>query len=388
MRITVILFTLSILFASCATQSVKLSSDQLLWQEQKPKEDSEIYHSVYLIGDVGGAEMNSTTIPLLQLKDQLAQDKRLDKKTDVVFLGDNIYPVGMPPLDHPDRTDAEYKLNVQLESVRDFDGNITFVPGNHDWYTYGREGLRRQEKYIEAYLSQYNEEFTDYFRPSDGCGNIDVMHIANDIVLVSIDSHWFLTDMEENYDFSDCQIQSRNQFVTAFSDTMDVLVDKKVMLTMHHPMFTSGRHGGNYSLSTIFMPLTQLNKGLVIPLPVTGYISTTMRSRITPQDTKSAPYASYRNHLIPPIEKHGRTIVAAGHEHTLQHNQINGINYIVSGSGSKRDEVAREKYTKFAYGNYGYALVDYYKNGDIWLSFYASLEDDDKFGIVYRNKLQ
>jgi len=388
MRLLIILIPFILLISSCATSDLKFGADQRDWKNNAPNSKNEIYHSIYLIGDSGGAKKDQSTIPLIELKSQLHSDNRTDRKTDVVFLGDNIYPVGMPPVGHDDRLDAEHKLNVQLESVRDFGGNITFVPGNHDWYEYGREGLRRQERYIEDYLSQYNEEFTDYFRPSDGCGSVDVMDIADDIAIVSIDSHWFLKDLEEEHDFSDCEIKNRNQFVAAFKDTMAVLKDKKVMLTMHHPLYTTGKHGGYYRLGAVLMPLTEYKEQIRLPLPITGLVATKMRTRISEQDTKSAPYASYRKYVIPPIENHGNTIVAAGHEHTLQHHQVNDVNYIVSGSGSKRGPVGTEDYTKFAYGNYGYAIVDYYINGEIWLSFYASSDDDAQFGMVYRNQLK
>ena len=294
----------------------------------------------------------------------------------------------MPPLGHQDRPLAEHRLNVQLESVREFAGNVTFVPGNHDWYEYGREGLKRQEVYIENYLSQYGEGFTDYFRPSDGCGNIDVMQIADDIELVSIDSHWFLTDKEEEYDFSNCEIKNRVQFVEAFKDTMEALQNKKVMLTMHHPLYTVGKHGGYYSKKTFWLPFTQVNSKLILPQPIVGLMQGIMRSRISPQDVNSAEYGSYKKYVIPPIEAHGSTIVAAGHEHTLQYHKVNDVDYIVSGSGSKQGATRMKEYTRFAYGNYGYGLVDYYENGNIWLSFFAQKESEDEFGIVYRTKLK
>lgn len=377
------------LLGSCATSSLKISDSEVMWREVSSQQsDSEIYHSVYLIGDVGGAKIDESTIPLIELKKQLAVDDRIDDATDVVFLGDNIYPVGMPPIGHEDRPTAEHKLNVQLESIRDFDGNVTFVPGNHDWYTYGREGLKRQEDYIENYLSQFGEDFTDYFRPSNGCGSVDVLHIANDIAMVSIDSHWFLTEQEKKYDYSDCDIQTSEQFVAAFRDTMLSLDDKQVMLTMHHPLYTTGKHGGKLNFSSLMFPLTQYKKGMVLPLPFSGVIMGKMRGRISAQDSRSSSYVSYRNKLIPFIENHGNTIVAAGHEHTLQYHKVNNVDYIVSGSGSKRGVVGTEEFTKFAYGEHGYGLVDYYNNGSVWLSFFAESEDKSEFGLVYRAKLK
>lgn len=376
-----------ILVCSCATSSLKLAKSEKDWKSKTPGGEK-IKHSIYLIGDAGGAKMDKSTIPLIELQKHLKVDDRNDDATDVVFLGDNIYPVGMPPVGHENRADAEHKLNVQLESVRAFEGNITFVPGNHDWYTFGREGLKRQEEYIESYLSQYNETFTDFFRPSNGCGNVDVMIIADKIALLAIDSHWFLTDKPKDYDYSDCEIQTRKEFVKAFADTLSNLKDYDIMLTMHHPFYTTGKHGGWFRFQSYLMPLTEYKEQIRIPLPTSGFIVNKMRARISEQDTKSGPYAQYRHHLIPPIEKHGNTIVAAGHEHTLQHHVLNDVNYIVSGSGSKRGPLVKESYTKFAYGNYGYALVDYYEDDSIWLSFYANDESDENFVEVYRTKLK
>lgn len=380
-------FTLVLGMCSCASSKTYLSNDHKNWQEQVSPSLSGIKHSVYLIGDVGGAKEGESTIPLLQLKEYLATDERVDDNTDVVFLGDNIYPVGMPPIGNKDRPLAEHKLDVQLESVRAFEGNVTFVPGNHDWYTYGREGLARQEQYIESYLSQYNEEFTDYFRPSNGCGNIDVMTIADHISLISIDSHWFLTDKPKDYNYDDCDIKTRAQFVSAFRDTMAALSSEQVLLTMHHPMFTVGSHGGFYSAESYLMPFTALNKKLKIPFLGTGAIVNWVRPRMSEQDTKSAPYKDYYSTIIPPIEAHGNTIVAAGHEHTLQLHEQNNINYIVSGSGSKNGVVGSLDITKFATGEYGFALLDYYNNGSIWITFYATTGKSEDCEVVYREKL-
>jgi len=313
-----IFLLLTISLASCATKGIKMAKGEREWVSNYPQ-DSKIKHSIYLIGDAGGSDMGETTIPLIELQKQLKVDNRDDDKTD----------------------------------------------GNHDWYEFGREGLKRQEVYIEDYLAQYNENFTDYFRPSDGCGDVAVHTVADKLAIISIDSHWFLKDMPRSgeYDFSDCEIQTRKQFVSAFADTLARLKDHDIMLTMHHPFYTTGKHGGYFKFSSYLMPLTEYKKQIRIPLPMSGYIVNNFRARVSEQDTKSAPYATYRQALIPKIEKHGKTIVAAGHEHTLQYHVINDVDYIVSGSGSKEGIVQAEKYTKFAYGNYGYVLVDYHSNG-------------------------
>lgn len=374
--------------SSCATTGLKLNESDVNWHNKRPSPNGEIYHSIYLIGDVGGADEGKSTIPLIELEKHLKSDNRNDKSTDVIFLGDNIYPVGFPPVGHEDRAFAEHRLNVQLESVRGFKGNITFVPGNHDWYTYGREGLKRQEEYIESYLAQFGEGFTDYFRPSNGCGDIERMDISSDISLVTIDSHWLLANKSLDFDMSDCTIKNRTEFVESFHAEMKKLKGRKVLLAMHHPMYTTGKHGGYFRFLAYLMPTTEYKSQWRIPIPLAGAVINYMRPRISEQDTKSGAYTFYHEAIIPPIKEHGETIVAAGHEHTLQYHKVDDVDYIVSGSGSKRGPVAMEDYTKFAYGNYGYALVDYYKDGAIWMSFFANDENDEEFIEVYRTQLK
>jgi len=378
------------LFASCNNSSMKLSIYETGWSLHKPEDGDEIMHSIYLIGDAGGATMDESTIPLMEMEKHLLIDNRPDDSTDVIFLGDNIYPVGMPPVDDSDYELAAHRLTVQLEAVRKFDGNVTFVPGNHGWYVYGQEGLRRQEKFIEDYLAHYNEEFTDYFRPSNGCGDVDVMKIADGIALVTMDSHWFLDKkaLDEGYDVTPCKVKSRFEMVQAFKDTMALLKDDQVILAMHHPFYTVGSHGGYYKLASHFFPLAEYRSDIRLPLVMTGTIVNYMRPRVSEQDTKSSPYALYRSSLIPTIEEHGNTISVAGHEHTLQYHVRNDVHYIVSGSGSKKGPVGKDAFTRFAYGNYGYAILDYYKSGEIWLSFYANSEDNEEFIEIYRTQIK
>ena len=84
-------------------------------------------YSVYLIGDAGEPYEN----PVLTLL-----KKELDmagENAAVIFLGDNIYPKGMPPEDHPLRAEAELAIDGQINAVKDFAGKKVFIPGNHDW---------------------------------------------------------------------------------------------------------------------------------------------------------------------------------------------------------------------------------------------------------------
>jgi len=101
-------------------------------------------YSVYLIGDAGAASRNPRSSVLKELEKQL---KRSGENSAVIFLGDNIYPHGLPPSSSPKRERAERRLLAQLNTVKEYPGQLFFIPGNHDWKSSGRNGLpwiRRQ----------------------------------------------------------------------------------------------------------------------------------------------------------------------------------------------------------------------------------------------------
>lgn len=55
---------------------------------------------------------------------------------------------------HPNRKLAEHRLNVQINLVDGFKGQTIFIPGNHDYYSNGIKGLKRQEDYIIEQLGK------------------------------------------------------------------------------------------------------------------------------------------------------------------------------------------------------------------------------------------
>ena len=71
-------------------------------------------HRFYLIGDGGNAKMDKTTDAMKLLKTKLAKESG---NSTVLFLGDNIYPKGMPSKKDDRRTLAEHRLKMQLESL-------------------------------------------------------------------------------------------------------------------------------------------------------------------------------------------------------------------------------------------------------------------------------
>ena len=155
-KIITVLITVLLLNA-CATYKPQYNNDE--GSKIFPKE-KQIEHSFYLIGDGGNSPIGTETKALQKFKSQL---ENAPKNSTAIFLGDNIYPSGMPNKKHEQRDFAEHQLNVQTEAVKNFKGDAIFIPGNHDWYSDGLKGLKRQENYIEDILGKNN------FLPENGC---------------------------------------------------------------------------------------------------------------------------------------------------------------------------------------------------------------------------
>ncbi|NBC04776.1 MAG: hypothetical protein GVY20_13860, partial [Bacteroidetes bacterium] len=183
-------FTIIFLLAGC-------SSSQVYHQEIDFEQNvDEPVYSVYLIGDAGAATLEPKEPILDVLQQQLMQS---GERSAVIFLGDNIYPDGLPPKGAEKREQSELRILLQLKTVEDYSGRVVLIPGNHDWQSSGPQGLqwlKRQEVFIESYLNRGN-----VFLPDDGLpGPVPVELAKNgeypnlnfDIQFLALDTQWWL----------------------------------------------------------------------------------------------------------------------------------------------------------------------------------------------------
>jgi hypothetical protein len=178
------LILISLLFVGCATYEAKYANKE---QAVDISTTKEISHTFFLIGDAGLSPMGEMNPALKIFKEKLSQ---APENSTAIFLGDNIYPAGLP--DPKDSTlayrRARNHLDAQLQTVADYKGRVIFIPGNHDWYTEGLIGLKRQEKYVEETIDR-----KDAFIPEDGCP-LEIVDINDDIVVIAMDTEWYLTN--------------------------------------------------------------------------------------------------------------------------------------------------------------------------------------------------
>ncbi len=340
-----------LLLSSCATFKPQYKENSIAIS------GSEIEHSFYLIGDAGNSPLGETSKTLKAFKEEL---NKAPENSTAIFLGDNIYEKGLPKKKNKNRPFAEHQLNVQTDAVSNFKGETIFIPGNHDWYSNGVEGLKRQEKFVEKVLGK------NTFLPENGCP-IKKVTISDDVELIIVDSQWYITDWDNHPTLNDnCDLKTRTAFLNEYKSLIKKARGKTTIVALHHPMYTNGSHGGQFSF-----------KSHMTPLPVLGTIKNAIRktSGIANVDLQNKLYNELKKRIVTISQDNKKVIFVSGHEHSLQYIVEDNLHQIVSGSGAKTSSTKNVGGGKFSYGTLGYARLDVLKNGSSHVRFY-SVEDD------------
>ena len=360
------LLLFALLFQSCATKKLQFGKNYKANETFNKQDSTTIDHSFYLMGDAGYADDTITRSTLSVLKDRL---DKAEKNATLLFLGDNIYPYGMSA----DKTDPKYKvaavkLRNQLNAARDFKGKVIMIPGNHDWYS-GLEGLKNQSEFVKKYSKDKNA-----YMPKKQCA-IDDREIGKNIVLITIDSQWFLEDWDNHPNINeDCDIKTKEGLFTELENILNKNQDKVKVLAIHHPLISNGSHGGQYGARKQLYPLKYK-----FPLPfIASFINLIRKtSGVSPQDIQNKQYTILNNRIKALIKGQENVIVVSGHDHNLQFIDNDGIKQIISGAGSKQENARVINDNDFSYGNNGYAKLDILKNGDQNITYYAYKDDSE-----------
>ncbi len=287
-----------------------------------------LQHKVYLVGDAG-----EDTIPgkaLLMLKDELIANSN----SSVIFLGDNVYPSGLKK----NNKESLLHLESQLQILKEYKGNVFFIPGNHDWDAQKRNGLnvlKNQEEYVQDYLkknsSVLNKEKTT-FLPKYGLPGPATVMLADRLRLIIIDTQWFLHFYKKN------SIGSKNETKELCYKRLDSLLafskinNEQVIIAAHHPIYSNGQHGRTKQPFRFFINCT--------PLQIFGLLGL---NRLYSQDLSGPRYRKMCKEMLSSISKYDNIVYASGHEHNLQCFKKNANRFIVSGSASKRSKLMSRK---------------------------------------------
>jgi hypothetical protein len=337
-----------------------------------------VIQSLFLIGDAGEYYLSADPIgKALQTKINEAAGK-----ATVLYLGDNVYPRGLPNAGERLRNQGEFILRTQIEWLNGTQAKGIFIPGNHDWHHWGRKGhqyILNQQHWLD---SLKNENIM--LLPRDGCPGPVEIPLGDKTALVIIDTQWFLHQWDKPGEDSSCDAKTTEEVLTQLSDIFYRNRNRTVILAGHHPLITYGEHGGVFPFRSHLFPLTDLSHGLYIPMPVIGSIYPLYRKWIGHiQDTAHPINKAFSNAIQKIMAQYTGSIYVAGHEHALQYITKDSSHFIVSGSGAKTEMVKKKGYAEFADDVRGFVQLDILSDGAVTAHFYHTNEKSGELKEVF-----
>ncbi len=332
---------------------------------QQARPDS-VRHRLILIGDAGRLYKGKNPV-VDAVRSRYSMD---DPQTTLLYLGDNVYPRGLSDSGSPDYDSLTTILRYQAELGLHKASRVLFIPGNHDWskdHADGWEKIKRQGEWLDS-LHAPNIQLL----PKGGCPGPELIKLSNELVLIIIDTQWWLHPNEKPGKESDCACKTQDEVVARLSELVHLNKDKGIILATHQPFRSYGIHGGYYTIKQHIFPLTDINPKLYIPLPIIGSIYPIARGVFgTVQDLPNPIYKHMAQVLEKALEPAPNVVFVSGHDHALQHILDHKRNFIVSGSGINRERVKHGKKAQFVSGEWGYVVVDELIDGRVRTDFYT-----------------
>ena len=276
----------------------------------------ELERSIFITGNLG--EANST-----EVLSQIVKDAKEVSNPMLLLLGNS-------------STKNKYKktLDQQIEGLGKLEDNTIFIPGNNEWVKKGHLRVKEIEKYI-----QKNSKAKFLPNKSDP---ISHSNIGDNIVLITIDSQWFLEDWNNHiYLNEDSEIQNRTLFFLEFENQIKKAQGKIKIIAIHHPIET---------------------------LTKQGFIANTGGTNL--QDFQNKQYRKLRSRLKTIARSTDNIIFISAHDKNLQYIN-NKVPQIISGASGVTKKVNKAKEGNFSSAEKGYARLNIDIDGKVTAHYYT-----------------
>jgi len=345
------------------------------------EQKSQVVHRFILIGDAGRLVNGKNLVT-----DAVANYvNKADSNVTILFLGDNIYEKGLPDIDDNDYDESVEVLKKQLLPFADYNAKVYMLPGNHDWQKSGPLGwerIKREAAWVDS-LHQDNIVFL----PQEGCPGPEEILINDSLVLVILDTQWWLHPFEKPGIQDDCACKTEDQVIAKLKDIAYRNRNKRIVFTSHHPLRSYGIHGGYYTWKQHIFPFTEMSHNAYVPLPVLGSLYPLVRGTFgNIQDLKHPEYKNMIKRIEDAMSVAPDVIYAAGHDHSLQLIQEKRHSYIVSGSGINREQVKKGRHASFVSDQRGFAEIEYRADGTERVVFYE-VDETSAYKEAYASML-
>jgi len=226
-----------------------------------------------------------------------------ESKSAVLFLGDNVYPNGIPYKSGKKKKMAQAKLEIHLNGLLDYSQRTYFLGGNHDYHKIFKSPKRilAQQQLISSFNQKSKGEIT--YRPVDQGGDmIELIELDPRIGLIAMDSEWAIKKINKQ---KKIQKLFREPLLNALKQSEKY---EYLIIAAHHPMYTVGDHGHE-------------------------------KLFVASQDLHRKKYRKFINEIVPNLPSGVKVIYAAGHDHSIQYIKLDEFAQIISGSGSKSNHI-------------------------------------------------
>ncbi|MBB6610106.1 metallophosphoesterase [Pontibacter sp. Tf4] len=360
------------------------------WRQSQLPPDSGKVYSLAMLGDVGAVATNGSD-PVLTYFERWQQENA--EAGMAVFLGDNLYPVGLPPEGHRHRAMAETRLQTILNQLQQYNTRCTFLSGNHDWNKGRPDGYQymlRQEKYIVEALQN-----PESYLPAHGCPGPVAIQLTEGLLLLVINTQWWVQRGEKPLGKKyNCPYADIEEFYINLNNLLRRNRHQRIVVAGHHPLYSNALHGGKFTIKQHVFPLTAAHKRFLIPLPILGSLYPFYRKFFgANEDMSHKRYKKMRKRLLQIFHRYQNIIYVAGHDHNLQYFEKRGNHYLVSGSGSKTAFVKKGGSSTFALEQPGFIVLNYYYTGEIWLEIHVVPAPNSGAApgtgeVIFRKKLE
>lgn len=334
------------LVSSCATYK-----PQATIPAKQEASSKTLSHTFFVAGGWGTAAQDANLELQQLLKSYLDQ---ADKNSTLLYTGNYL----------PKKADShtnEAFIKAQIDIAQNFKGKTVFTPGQSEWQSKNTDTV----EWVQNYLK--NNGFDNFkVRPKNACP-LEYVVIDNTLDVLYVDSNWFEMDWNDVQGINKrCpDINTKRRFNEAFEDYIKDSRGKNLLLVMHHPIFSNGKHSGKQTFKeSLFVPVIG---------PIIKEIGHLGALSILRSNTNQ--YSRIRATLSALVQDNDRVTIVSGHEESLQYLSSKNIRQIISGAmgirtGTKisKGSIANIGGTlhfegKFTYGENGFAIINYYDDG-------------------------
>jgi hypothetical protein len=316
---------------------------------------------LFVIGDAG--------VPRVGFEPVLAALQREASasggKSVIVFLGDNIYPRGLPDSSYlPDRIEAERRIGAQVFAAESSHATTIFIPGNHDWDAERADGLAAIRREA-AFIRQLSHN-TVLFLPANGCPGPAMFDAGTRLRLLLLDTQWWLqsgTKPEGDPKRSGCSAAKASDIVDSIRTDIATAAGRSVVVLAHHPIYSGGAHAEHWNIGDY------LGSGPVILL---------RRMVNSAQDFRNPVNTAMRQALSSAFDPLPPLLYISGHDHGLQvltgrPSAHEPLRYVVSGAGAYEhlDPTRSIDRTRWEARASGYVRVDFFRGGTARLAVHV-----------------